>query len=150
MKPFSLTDFVIESNRIEGIERTTTKQVTATAKFLTLPRLTIDALLELVSVYQPGAQPRFTRGLNVQIGNYFPSVGGPLVKARLQSLLENIIPCRDAYEMHVEYEHLHPFTDGNGRSGRVVWLWRMGGIDAAPLGFLHHFYYQALKHSNKR
>jgi hypothetical protein len=35
-----------------------------------------------------------------------------------------------------------PTTDGNGRSGRALWLWCMRG--RAPLGFLHQFYYQTL------
>ena len=46
-----------------------------------------------------------------------------------------------ACETHVRYELLHPFLDGNGRSGRALWLWLMG---QAPLGFLHTFYYQTL------
>lgn len=47
---------------------------------------------------------------------------------------------------HVEYETLHPFMDGNGRSGRVLWAWQMrrDGRDPLQLGFLHAFYYQAL------
>ena len=39
----------------------------------------------------------------------------------------------------------HPFTDGNGRSGRALWLWQMN--NHAPFGFLHTFYYQTLENS---
>jgi len=46
-----------------------------------------------------------------------------------------------AFEVHLDYEHLHPFTDGNGRSARMLWAWQMREF---PLGFLHTFYYQAL------
>lgn len=28
---------------------------------------------------------------------------------------------------------------------RALWLWVMGGIENAPLGFLHTFYYQTLE-----
>lgn len=60
------------------------------------------------------------------------------------------------YHIHVDYENLHPFTDGNGRSGRALWLRRMKDLgensfyQALDLGFLHTFYYQTLKFSPNR
>ncbi len=60
------------------------------------------------------------------------------------------------YISHVAYENLHPFTDGNGRSGRALWLWQMmhGTMRqvnmARDLGFLHTFYYQTLNASDGR
>ena len=45
------------------------------------------------------------------------------------------------------YETLHPFMDGNGRSGRILWAWQMIEHNIAPglsLGFLHAYYYQTL------
>ena len=140
---FSLPDFVRESNRIEGIHRApSAAEIHATERFLALPEVTISSLVDLVAVYAPGARPRFVEGLNVRVGSHMPIRGGPQVQAELQALLlENL---RAPYETHIVYETLHPFTDGNGRSGRALWLWQMGGIEGAPLGFLHHFYYQTL------
>ena len=149
MKPFSLDDFMVESNRIEGIEETTPEQVAATARFLSRESITISDLVDLVAVYQPNARPRFVQGLNVRVGNHIPMPGGPAVQARLAALLENKDCPRGAYAMHIEYETIHPFTDGNGRSGRALWLWYMGGMKKAPLGFLHHFYYQTLASSSR-
>lgn len=147
-KVFSLDDFMRESNRIEGIHREPTpEEVIATQIFVTCGALTITTLVALVKVYQPDASPRFVQGLDVRVGNHIPPRGGPHIQQRLASILENKDNLRDAYEMHVDYEHLHPFTDGNGRSGRALWLRMMGGIERAPLGFLHHFYYQTLQHA---
>jgi hypothetical protein len=147
VKIFSLDDFVRESNRIEGIHREPTgEEVAATARFLsrTGRPITVSDLINLVAVYQPNAKPRFIQGLDVRVGDHIAPRGGPQVQAALASMLENKDKVRDAYEMHVEYEILHPFTDGNGRSGRALWLREMGGMWKAPLGFLHHFYYQTL------
>lgn len=143
-KRFSLEDFMRESNRIEGIYRAPTfKEVDATAAFIVKDRITISDLVDLVKVYQPGARPRFAQGLDVRVGSHLPPRGGPYIEEALGDLLDS--GKHDAYDLHVDYEKLHPFTDGNGRSGRALWLWKMGGIYRAPLGFLHHFYYQTLQ-----
>ena len=150
VRPFSLDDFMRESNRIEGIHRDPTKrEIEATARFLSCTQaVTITDLIALVAVYQPNARPRFSQGLDVYVGQYQAPRGGPHIQQSLQLLLDAASPrSADPYLIHVAYEKLHPFTDGNGRSGRALWLWCMGGMWKAPLGFLHHFYYQTLQHS---
>ena len=107
--------------------------------FLALPKVSIQGLQELVSALEPGAVLRDRPGLNVRVGSHFPPPGGPEIRAALERLLAANL---GAWERHVEYETLHPFTDGNGRSGRALWLYDMG--DRVPLGFLHTFYYQSL------
>jgi hypothetical protein len=132
--------FVRESNWIEGIRRDPTEaEISAHAIFLSLPKITLDALVDLVAVLQPDARIRDRVGLNVYVGEHVPPPGGLAIPLALYDLLERV---GDPYLTHAEYETLHPFTDGNGRSGRALWLWTMGG--KAPLGFLHHWYYQSL------
>lgn len=142
LRAFDLTAFVRESNRIEGIIRPPTAlEIWAHERFLAqTPNAT--ALMEFVRVVQPDARLRNLPGLDVVVGQYYPPPGGPAIE---QKLLQILAEARDPYLTHQAYEALHPFTDGNGRSGRVLWLSIMGGIDRAPLGFLHHWYYQSLQ-----
>ena len=140
-----LIKFVEESNRIEGITRAPTSgELLEFERFLDLPKITVEELERFVSVYQPGAVLRERQGLDVRVGRHFPPLGGPLIRKYLEGLLDCLE--RDsgpAYFTHIRYEDLHPFTDGNGRSGRALWAWQMKQF---PLGFLHHFYYQTLDH----
>lgn len=139
---FTLTDFVNESNKIERIPVTRPEEVVAHFNFLQAP-IGVVSLEKLVDVLQPGAKLRRAYGMDVIIGNYIPPKGGIGVVNRLNTLL-NHINIMTPWEAHCEYESIHPFQDGNGRSGRALWLHMMGGIDKAPLGFLHTFYYQTL------
>lgn len=142
---FTLKQFIAESNRIEGINRTVLpKEVEAAELFLSRSKITVGALEQYVSTIQPGAILRDKTGLNVRVGNHYPPKGGPEIRFSLELLLANATGVRDAFKTHLDYETLHPFTDGNGRSGRILWLWMKGGIEKSPLGFLHHFYYDTL------
>ena len=145
--------FVLESNKIEGIFRSTmdsqtNKELEAHKKFLRLEQITVKDLEDFVSVVQPFATLRRRVGQDVRVGSHTPSPGGPEIEHKLANLLCDMqLYDWSPYETHIAYENLHPFIDGNGRSGRVLWLWQMKGD--APLGFLHRFYYQTLENSQE-
>lgn len=150
---FRLMDFIRESNKIEGIERSVwPAEFEAHAWLLGEPELQFKHLARFVQVLA-GPQHRLRNqvGINVRVGGHYPPAGGPEISRRLHRLLERVNRQDDPFECHLAYENLHPFTDGNGRSGRAIWLWQMqrqkGG---APLGFLHHLYYQALSAGDRR
>ncbi len=151
-----LVEFVMESNKIEGIYRDVHEmrfisEVDAHVKLLTSLVLTVSILETFVEVIQPGNVLRRKVGQDVRVGNYLAPAGGPDIEIGLNNILLDTIPTGpyrgSAYDTHLAYEKLHPFTDGNGRSGRAIWLWQRQGF--APLGFLHQFYYQTLEKSGK-
>ncbi len=145
IRPFTLRDFVRESNRIEGIGTTTRKQVWAHEDFLSQwDGKSIEPIQTLVnSLTRHNGPLRSEPGMDVVVGKHRPPLGGPDIPIQLTQLLERR-SILSAHTLHNLYETLHPFMDGNGRSGRAIWLWKMGGIEGAPLGFLHHYYYQTL------
>ncbi len=74
------------------------------------------------------------------------------VPERMKALLEiyngrKIVTLQDVIELHANFEHIHPFQDGNGRVGRLIALKECLRHNIVP--FLiedakKHFYYQGL------
>jgi Fic/DOC family len=141
----NLLAFQTESNHIEGIDAVLDEEVQALERLLDSSKLWIGELVAYVSVCQPSAVLRDKKSVpGVRVGDHIAPPSGPKLMEDLCILLDKVnnFGKISSWRAHVEYENLHPFTDGNGRSGRALWLWMCNG--QAPLGFLHSFYYQTL------
>ena len=159
-----IVDFMIESNRIEGIEGTTGDEVFAFEHFIGLDQLYSHDVISLVRRLQPGAHLRNRVGDDVWVGGHQAPSGGPHITMRLMDVLATVdlwkqgLPDATPLKVHLDYESLHPFTDGNGRSGRAIWAWQMLHAPVGTralrvglrLGFLHEFYYQTLAAADGR
>jgi len=149
-----LIDFVVESNDIEDIGSTSEVDLRAHEDLLEVEGrpLTVTDLCAFVYQVTTGrGRLRMRPGMaNVTVGNHTPPPGGPAIRDSLELILHQVAASdrtAGAYELHRVFEKLHPFTDGNGRVGRALWLRMMGGIEKVPLGFLHTWYYQSLRAS---
>lgn len=142
-----LHDFVRESNRIENIVRDPTpEEIEAHEQMLSLDVIRV-ADMETFVKQVAGKPLRERPGMDVRVGGHLPPPGGPAIRCDLEDLLgQTNDDIWTPYEAHCRYETLHPFLDGNGRSGRALWAWQMLRLGRDPflLMFLRSFYYQAL------
>jgi len=152
MKSINLKQFVAESNRIENIHEIRPGEIEAHKHFLNLKTLTVKDVEELVFKLQPGAFLRERVGQDVIVGDYRPPPGGEKIRIELEELLIDINENANPWHSHIRYENLHPFMDGNGRSGRAIWLWQIiRNYEQLPVyNFLQYFYYQTLNNSQTR
>ena len=145
-----LEAFIRESWKIEGYDEPTGLRTLMRIHrdFLDRSIPTRAALTEAALTFTSNfGVIRDREGLDVQVGYHVPSAGGPCSPDKLDILLEALDDL-GPYQAHVAYEDLHPFMDGNGRTGRMLWAWHMENLGIDPFwphrGFLHTFYYQSL------
>lgn len=141
--------FIEESNRIEGIDRPATQtEINAHERLWAIEdELSVKDVSRFVRDVA-GAGLRDLPGMDVRVGPHIPPRGGIEIRRALEILVEDINQgLVQPFDAHVRYERLHPFMDGNGRSGRAIWAWHMldNHCDPFALGFLHAWYYASLR-----
>lgn len=140
--------FVVESWAIEGLKLDAINLSAAISyhtDFLRLPTVYATKLEAAADAFCGGAL-RSRAGMNVSVGNYYPPCGRKEIRQDLVDICRNSKD-RHPFLTHQLFEELHPFMDGNGRVGRLLWLWCMHnqGRHDWTRGFLHTWYYQSLE-----
>lgn len=106
---------------------------------------------------EAGAPLRIEPWQNVTIGERLCPTGGTAVAQALVGILEEVRAARGEppkWETHAKFLWWHPFMDGNGRTGRAIWLWQASRnwrswqlVEMLPL--LQCLYYEALSASDR-
>jgi len=90
------------------------------------------------------------RTISVRVGNHFPPAAAD-VSGLMFELLEwwnrrsmELSPVLSSAILHYRFEHIHPFADGNGRTGRALALWELyrRGFDSHHIFSVDEYYWK--------
>jgi hypothetical protein len=145
-----LTDYTVASNFIEGIDRDPValeREVNALDELIGTPSLGSVEMLRFLSVVEPTARIRAGAKDGVAVGSHVAPAGGPHMYREVADLLIDISRSdTNPVFTYAAWQHLHPLTDGNGRTGRALYAWQnINRRNRIPLpSFVHDYHYEVL------
>lgn len=150
-KANEILEFLSESNAIEK-ENSLIALEDATEAWdyaMSLDFLTTESILKIHQILMKRLRPDIAGGYrtcSVWIGGKLKRFLG---RALLESLLtDNVNAITDSFRLddsereksckdaHVQFENVHPFEDGNGRTGRIIYNWHRLKL-GLPLHIIH-------------
>lgn len=124
-----LTEHIRQSNLIEGVtgEQAVAESLKAWRYLSAQQTLSLDVILECHRLVMLRLWPQIAgklRTVGVQVGGRLCPRASE-VPELLRSWLDMMRTYADLdpRAMHIEFEHIHPFRDGNGRVGRLLMWW---------------------------
>lgn len=127
-------EFLSESNAIEGVydEDSLNQALIAWEYLITQKEMTLGVVLKthkILMLHQPGLMPNergYFREVPVYIGGK-EALNHLQIRERLENwctLMNQPMMMHAWKDLHIDYEKIHPFVDGNGRTGRMFMNWQ--------------------------
>lgn len=118
--------FVRVSNRMAGITRDpTAAEISAHRGLLAVNSLRVENLELFIRHIAPGAGLRGTSEADAEAEDEASAASVGLKADLATIILAAQTQSASPFRLHRIYRRLRPFTDGNGRCGRALWMWQV-------------------------